>query len=65
MADRVSRTFELGIHRAQRLAATQPADELVATLNAFQPTALVGYASRQRSWSMVIGNERNRRPVAW
>jgi phenylacetate-CoA ligase len=45
MADRVSRTFELGIHRAQRLAATQPTDELVATLNEFQPTALVGYAS--------------------
>jgi phenylacetate-CoA ligase len=45
MADRVTRTFELGIHRAQRLAATQPTDELVATLNEFQPTALVGYAS--------------------
>jgi phenylacetate-CoA ligase len=45
MADRVSRTFELGIHRAQRLAATQPIDELVAALNEFQPTALVGYAS--------------------
>ncbi|MBV8955632.1 MAG: phenylacetate--CoA ligase family protein [Solirubrobacterales bacterium] len=45
MADRVSRTLELGIHRSQRLAATQPTDELVATLNEFQPTALVGYAS--------------------
>jgi phenylacetate-CoA ligase len=45
MADRVSRTFELGIHRARRLAATQPTDDLVATLNEFQPTALVGYAS--------------------
>ena len=45
MADRVTRTFELGIHRARRLAATQPTDELVATLNEFQPTALVGYAS--------------------
>jgi phenylacetate-CoA ligase len=45
MADRVTRTFELGIHRAQRLAATQPTDELVATLNEFQPTNLAGYAS--------------------
>jgi phenylacetate-CoA ligase len=45
MADRVTRTFDLGIHRAQRLAATQPTDELVATLNEFRPTALVGYAS--------------------
>ena len=45
MADRVTRTFELGIHRAQRLAATQPTDELVATLNEFRPTALVGCAS--------------------
>jgi phenylacetate-coenzyme A ligase PaaK-like adenylate-forming protein len=45
MADRVTRTLELGIHRTRRLAATQPTDELVATLNGFQPNALVGYAS--------------------
>ncbi len=45
MASRVSRTFELGVHRTIRLSATQPPDELVAALNQFRPDRLTGYAS--------------------
>jgi phenylacetate-CoA ligase len=45
MAGRIGVGFDVGLHRTMRAPSTLPRRELVATLNAFRPDSLIGYAS--------------------
>ena len=45
MTWRISASMDFGLHRNLRLAVTQPMDEIVRELNAFQPDYLAAYPS--------------------
>lgn len=45
MTARMGRTVDVGMHRVLRLDARAPIEDLVRSLDAFRPEALIGYAS--------------------